>query len=324
MAIIPFAKFLEEHPCILGEGALIERLRRTDGLELDPFLVNGAFIYEAGKRAAQEAICRQYLDIGCEFDLPLLMSTPTWRASQERITAAGYAGMDLNGDNARYLVALRQSYGAYAEKIVICGLLSCRGDAYNPAEALAVQEAQAFHTWQAEKLATADVDFLLAATLPACSEAMGLALALAATGTPYFLSFVVRPEGTLLDGTPLKEAIAAIDAAATPQPLGYLVNCTHATFARAALLHAVNSSAYVRQRVMGLLANTAAIKPEDLNESSCLVEEEPETFGRSVAALHRELGLKILGGCCGTDDRHIRSLARHLVASAGKRSDMPE
>lgn len=310
---ISFAEFLDSTPCILGEGAVIERLRRNDSLELDAFLINSAFIYEDAKRAALETICRQYLDIGREFDLPVLISTPTWRASRERIKAAGYAGVDVNGDNIRFLDALRKRYGVYAEKVVICGLMSCRGDAYNPAEALAVDEAQAFHAWQAEKLADAGCDFLLAATLPAFSEATGMALALAATGKPYVLSFVARPEGTLLDGTPLKEAVAAIDAAVTPRPLAYLINCTHVTFARAALMHAVNSSSLVRQRIIGLLANTAALSPEDLNNSTRLVEEDPETFGKSVAALHRELGLKILGGCCGTDDRHIRSLAAQLA-----------
>jgi homocysteine S-methyltransferase len=79
-------------------------------------------------------------------------------------------------------------------------------------------------------------------------------------------------------------------------------------------MHGANSSALVRQRIIGLLANTAALSPEGLNDSTSLVEEEPETFGQSVAGLHRELGLKILGGCCGTDDRHIRSLAAQLAA----------
>lgn len=308
-----FAEFLESSPCILGEGAVIERLRRNVDLELDPFLVNSAFIYEDAKCAALETICRQYLDIGCSADLPLLLSTPTWRASRERIEAAGYAGIDVNGDNARFLAGLRSSYGEYAEKVVICGLMSCRGDAYDPAAALAVGEAQEFHAWQAERLADTAVDFMLAATLPALSEATGLALALAATCKPYLLSFVVRPEGTLLDGTPLKDAIAAIDAAVTPRPLAYMINCTHVTFARAALTHEVNSSPMVRHRMIGLLANTAALSPEDLNESACLVEEDPATFAQSVAALHEELGLKILGGCCGTDDRHIRALAALLA-----------
>ncbi len=309
-----FEKLLISSPFILGEGAVIERLRRNTDLELDPFLVNSAFIYDDVKRSLLETICRQYLDIGRELDVPLLMSTPTWRASQERIAAAGLSGIDVNGDNVRFLDTLRESYGGYAEKVVICGLMSCRGDAYKPAEALPVEEAQMYHTWQARKLADAGVDFMLAATLPACCEATGLALALAATGRPYIISFIVRPEGTLLDGTPLKDAIMAIDDTVTPQPLAYMINCSHASFARAALLHGSNSSSLVRQRVIGLLANTAALSPEELNESTSLVEEVPEVFGKHVAALHRELGLKILGGCCGTDERHIRSLGTQLVA----------
>lgn len=310
---IPLPKFLEGNVCILGEGAVIERLRRGE-LELDPYLVNAAFIYEPARRAALESICRQYLDIGCRFGLPLLLSTPTWRASRERIEAAGYTGTDVNGDNARFMKGLQRGYGTYADKVIVCGLMSCRGNAYNPGEALDVTEAREYHAWQAGKLAGTEVDFLLAATLPALSEATGLAFALAATGKPYLVSFVVRQEGTLLDGTPLKNAIAAIDAAVTPRPVAYLINCTHASFARSALTHESNSSALVRQRIIGLLANTAPLTPEELDESAALVEEAPEEFGACVAKLHSELGLKILGGCCGTDDRHITALAARLAA----------
>jgi len=308
-----FEKFLINSPFILGEGAVIERLRRNNDLELDPFLVNSAFIYDDVKRSLLETICRQYLDIGRTLDVPLLMSTPTWRASKERIAAAGLSGIDGNGDNVRFLDTLRESYGMYAKKIIICGLMSCRGDAYKPAEALAVEDAQMYHSWQARKLADAGVDFLFAATLPACSEATGLALSLAATGMPYIISFIIRPEGTLLDGTPLKDAITEIDATVTPRPFAYMFNCSHAPCAKAAPLHGTNSSSLVRQRVIGLLANTAAHSPEELNGSTSLVEEDPEVFGKHVAALHRELGLKILGGCCGTDDRHIRSLGTQLL-----------
>jgi len=113
---ITFAEYFASTHCILGEGAVIERLRRSD-LELDPYLVNSAFIYEDAKRAAMETICRQYLDIGREYGLPLLLSTPTWRASRERIAAAGYAGVDVNGDNFGFLDALRKSYGGYSRKL---------------------------------------------------------------------------------------------------------------------------------------------------------------------------------------------------------------
>lgn len=310
----PFPEFLTRFPAILGEGAVIERLRRDTEFELDPHIVNSAFVYEDEKRAALEKIYRQYLDIGRRHNLPVVLSTPTWRASRERIAAAGYEGKDLNGDNFRFLDAIRKSYGEYGKKVMICGLLSCRGNAYDKAESLTAAKAHEFHAWQAAKLAEANVDFLLAATLPALSEAIGLAQAMTDTGKPYIVSFVFRPEGTTLDGTPLKDAISAIDEAVRPEPLAFMANCTHASNFRAALRDETHSSPRVRERVIGLFANTAALKPEDLDNSEDLVSEAPDTFGRSVAALRGEFNMKVLGGCCGTDDRHIDHLAKRLVS----------
>jgi homocysteine S-methyltransferase len=311
-----FQEILRQSPCVLGEGAVIERLRRDGTIALDPHVVNSHLVYSEEGRAALTKICGGYLEIGRSFDLPLLISTPTWRASRERIAAAGLEWSDVNGDNFRFLNTLREGCGDYAAKVFICGLMSCCGDAYLPGDALPVAEAREFHSWQIARLAASGVDFIMASTLPALCEATGLAQALAASGIPYIISFVVRPEGTLLDGTPLREAVAAIDAATNPVPFCYLVNCTHHSVFRRALTHGANSSALVRSRVAGLLANTSALSPEELDNSETLVEEDPGVFGRSVASLREELGMKLLGGCCGTDDRHIRSLAENLTGKA--------
>ncbi len=308
-----FLPFFENAPRILGEGAVIERLRRETDFELDEHIVNSAFIYQAPQREALASIYRQYLDIGCQFDLPIMLSTTTWRASRERIALAGYADRDVNRDNFLFLDDLRRDYGAFAEKVAICGLMSCRGDAYDPSQALSAQEAKSFHTWQANQLAAAGVDFLMAATLPKLSEAIGLAEAQAATGLPYMISFVARPEGTLLDGTPFHVAIETIDAEVDPKPLAFLINCTHAAIFRSAMMHETNSSAHVRARICGLLANTAALSPEELDNSDQLVSEAPESFGTTVGDLHEEMGMKLLGGCCGTNNQHILYLAKRLV-----------
>jgi homocysteine S-methyltransferase len=308
-----FPDFLQRHPCILGEGAVIERLRRQPATALDPYLVNSAFVYDPAKRAAMAAIYRQYLEISRIHDLPLLMSTPTWRANAENIASAGCGGREVNADNVRLLQSLRAETGAHAAKVMIGGMIGCRGDAYRPEESLTAKEARVFHAWQADRLAATGVDFLLGITLPALSEASGLAAAMAAAGRPYVVSFVVRPAGTLLDGTPLKDAIAAIDSAVTPKPAAYLINCTHPDFARTALAHPVNSSSQVRQRIMGVLGNTAALSPEALDGQEKLIEADPEHFAAAMLGLRRDFGLKVLGGCCGTDDRHIRCLAGLLA-----------
>lgn len=309
MSIDPLNALLHAHRRILGEGAVIERLRRRPGLTLDPHLVNSAFVFDAERRALLAEIYRQYLEIGRTHDLPLLMTAPTWRANAERIAAAGYGGCEVNAENVRLLQELRQATGPYAAKVVIGGMIGCRGDAYRPEEALATAEARVFHAWQAGRLAAAGVDFLIAITQPALSEALGLAGAMAATGRPHLVSFVVRPTGTLLDGTPLHDAIAAIDAAVTPRPAGYLINCTHPAFARAALSHLVHASPPAQARVLGLLANTAALSPELLDQQPHLITADPAAFADELVAVGRELGLQVLGGCCGTDDRHIRCLA---------------
>ena len=154
--------------------------------------------------------------------------------------------------------------------------------------------------------------------LVGCRPVLVLCLAVFAWAAPASAVVYVKHDATgLQNGTSWANAYPqlqpAIDAAADPRPLAYLINCTHASIFRSALQHEVNSSRLVRERLVGLLANTAALSPEELDNSAGLVEEEPEAFGRSVAGLHGDLGMKILGGCCGTDDRHIRCLAKELA-----------
>ena len=124
---------------------------------------------------------------------------------------------------------------------------------------------------------------------------------------------MLRPQGALLDNIPLKEAIAAIDAKVHPKPIAYLANCTHASFFRSAASDQENASPLVRSRMIGLLANTAALEPEALDNSENLIAEDPDAFGRDMARLKEDFGLKILGGCCGTDERHIGALADRLI-----------
>jgi S-methylmethionine-dependent homocysteine/selenocysteine methylase len=312
--ILPsFPEFVRSAPCILGEGAVIERLRRDPKTPLDPFLVNSAFIYDPSTRAALERIHRGYIAIGRAHDLPMLLSASTWRANAENIDAAGLGHRAVNADNVRFLQELRAETGAYATRLMIAGLIGPRGNAYRAEEALTVEDARRFHARQSEELAAAKADVLFGITLPALTEALGMAGAMASTGCPYLLGFVVRPTGTLLDGTPLADALARIDDEVEPRPVGYLINCTHPGFARAALEQSAQSLPWMRERLLGLLGNTAALSPEELDGLESLVEEEPARFATAMMELRRDFGLRLLGGCCGTDDRHIRALAARLA-----------
>ncbi len=308
-----FLEVLVRAPAILTEGSVIERLRRDPAVELDPFVLHSAFIYDPLKRATLQAIYRQYLGIGHASRLPMLVLTPTWRANPERLMRAGLEGKDLNGDCARFLAQLRREYRGYARRVFIGGLMGCKGDAYRPQEALPRKEAVLFHRAQAEALGSAGVDFLIASTLPAMSEALGMSEAMAGLGLPYIMSFIVGPQGALLDGTPLHEAISSMDREISRPPAAYMVNCVHPSAFRTAFAHEAKRMPSLAVRLVGLQANTSAKSPQELENRPVLDTEEPEVFADAMLTLNRDLGIRVLGGCCGTDQRHIQLLAERWV-----------
>ena len=296
-------------PIILTEGAVIERLRRDPAVELDPYITNAGLIYDQDGKQAMSRIYRQYIDIASRYRLPMIVSAPTWRASSERINKSAYRGRKtIIKDCADFIKQILQDVSQSADCLYIAGLIACRGDSYDPREALSAEKAEAYHCLQVQELAEAGVDFILAATLPAVSEALGIAAAVSQCRTPYSLSFVIRSDGRILDGTPLQTAIEKIDTSVNPGPLFYQINCVHPTIFRAAIKQANVGLG----RLMGLQANTSLKSPEELDGLDYLDTSEPEEFAESMLALHKHFGLKIIGGCCGTDHRHIEEIAKRV------------
>jgi homocysteine S-methyltransferase len=302
---------------ILTEGAVIERLRRDPSVELDPDVLSAGLPFHPEGRAALARIHREYLDIAAATGLPMVIGPPTWRANPERVARSlGRSCEEVNREGTRLVQQVREEYGETSSRVYVCGLMTCRGDAYDPADALSAEEAEAFHGEQARALAAAGVDYLQPTTLPSAPEALGLARALAATGMPYVLSFILRPAGTLLDGTPLADAMARIDDTVVPPPLCYWVNCVHPDVFLKALRRPRNDTPALRRRLVGLQANTSRLTPEELDGREDLDTADPASFADAMLRLHRELGMRVLGGCCGTDARHIRLLADRLRSAA--------
>ncbi len=298
---------------ILAEGAVIERLRRNPAVRLDPEILHAGLVLKKSGRTALERIYREYFDIGRKHNLPIMTFTPTWRANPERMSKSGASTTDLNGECAQFLRRIRSEYGPYERQILVGGLIGCRGDAYDPKDALLADEAREFHKEQIGRLAAAGVEFLCAATLPAMSEAHGIAQAMASSGLPFIISFITTPGGTLLDETPLSEAVAVIDANVSPPPLAYMVNCVHPLNFRSGFERELRRTPSLSRRVIGLQANTSALSPRELDGRPVLDEEDPDRFASAMLALRVDFGLKILGGCCGTDGRHIEALAGNLA-----------
>ncbi len=137
-------------------------------------------------------------------------------------------------------------------------------------------------------------------------------VAMAQTGLPYLISFTIRENGCLIDGTPIHLAIRAIDAAVFPVPLGYMTNCVHPSILRRALSQPVNRTDLVRRRFCGIQANTSPLPYEQLDQAQELYTSSPQNLAGEMAALHREFGLRLFGGCRGTDGGHLRELVRQL------------
>lgn len=293
---------------ILMEGAIAERVKREFGIIPDDTVALASLVLTERGRAALKTIWGEYIKIAEKYGLPLLTATPTRRANRERLEKAGF-GKELLTENVRFLQSLCHDSGA---EIYIGGLMGCKGDAYTGEGALSDPEAYDFHRWQADALAAAGVNYLYAGIMPALPEAVAMARAMADTGLPYIISFTVLKTGTLIDKTPISAAIETIDAAAVPKPLGYMANCVHPNILHAALSSPMNETAAVRERFLGLQGNTAELDYEKLDGAENLLGDTPEKFAHDMLRVRDDFRLRLLGGCCGTDARHMELIAKGI------------
>jgi len=170
-----------------------------------------------------------------------------------------------------------------------------------------------FHEWEIERFARAGVDFFYAALLPNCDEAIGIAKAIERTKIPYIISFTIQADGCLIDGTTIHEAIERIDRAVKVKPAFYMTNCVHPTIVKEALSQPFNVTKTVKKRFLGIQANTSPLSYKELDNSPILRSSEPEEFAQAMKELHESHPMKLFGGCCGTDGRHMKEMARQLM-----------
>lgn len=301
-------------PVLLTDGAIETRLIYEFGLPTPDF---AAFVhlFTAEGRAALSAIYRGYLEVAAESGLPMQVGTPTWRAHPDALARQGFSAPgDLARINAAafaLLAGLRDELGL-AGRVLIAGVIGPRGDGYDPAGAPDAAEAAAYHAAQAGVLAWLGVDLLYAPTFASAAELEGVARACAAAGRPYVLAPVVDAAGMMPDGTPLAAAVARVDGQVSPGPEHFLLGCVHPDrvdeVARTGALPA-------HARMAGVKANAADLPPEALDRLDHLVGDTPDVFAAAMLGLRRH-GLRVLGGCCGTTDAHIRAIARGLRAEA--------
>lgn len=282
-----------------------ERLKREYGLFGDADVALASHVYGEASRAALTQLWSGYLSIAQKHNLPFLATTPTRRVNKQRLAASKYSE-SIFADN----VGLLKSICRGGEARAYAGaLIGCKGDAYRATDVLSQPDAQRFHSWTIERFAAAQVDFFFAGIMPALPEAAGMAKALSDVEIPYIISFMIRDNGRLIDGTPLHDAIAYIDDHTANQPLCYMTNCVHPDVLYKSLSFDCNHTQTVRTRFCGIQANTSPLPPEVLDNAQVLHTSGADDLAAAIARLRDRIDLKIIGGCCGTDDHYMQAIA---------------
>jgi S-methylmethionine-dependent homocysteine/selenocysteine methylase len=299
----------------LTDGGLETTLIFHEGIELPHFAAFPLLRTPEG-RATLRAYYERYLEIAEAQRRGFILESPTWRASAdwaERLDISRAELTDLNRDAIGLMQSLRDAYGSAVAPIVVSGCVGPRGDGYDPGEAMTAAEAEAYHAEQISAFVAAGADMICAITMTNTPEAIGIARAAQAHGIPAAISFTVETDGALPTGEPLGAAIEAVDAATDAAPAYYMVNCAHPTHFGPAL---VADAPWV-QRIAGLRANASKRSHQDLNDAPDLDAGDPEEFGREHAQLLGRHGhIRVLGGCCGADHRHVEAMSRACAALA--------
>jgi S-methylmethionine-dependent homocysteine/selenocysteine methylase len=289
----------------LTDGGIETTLIFHRGLDLPLFAAFGLLKDEEGREAIRRYY-EPYLELAGERGLGFVLETPTWRASPRWGGELGYSPEELDDVNRKaigLMEELRERYEAEGAPIVISGCIGPQDDGYNPSQTLTADEAQQYHSTQIGTFADTAADMVCALTLTYADEATGIARASREAGLPAAISFTLETDGRLPSGQELGEAIEQVDAeTADAAPAYYMINCAHPTHFDDAL----DARAQWARRIRGLRANASTKSHAELDEADELDDGDPEDLGRRYAALRDKLpNLNVLGGCCGTDDRHV-------------------
>ncbi|RII33728.1 homocysteine S-methyltransferase family protein [Clostridium chromiireducens] len=293
---------------IIMEGALGERLKREFNIMFDDNVAMAGLIYNADSRQALHSIFQEYLKIAEKYKLPFIATTPTRRANKDRVLQSEFTERIIE-DNVRFLQKIKSNAKV---NMFVGGLMGCKGDAYKGTDIVSVDEAQEFHLWQVKLFKEAGVDFLFAGIMPELSEAIGMAKAMETAELPYIISFMIRDDGKLIDGTTINDAILSIDNATIQKPICYMVNCVHPIILKKSLSYSFNKTRLVKERFHGIQANSSPLSPEELDNAIDLKISDSVSLANDMMDLYNYFIPKILGGCCGTDNTHMEEIAKRL------------
>jgi homocysteine S-methyltransferase len=308
-------------PQLSGEVFLTDSGLETDlifneGFDLPEF-ASFVLVDDAHGWSALEAYFRRHADIAVQHGCGVILEAPTWRASRDWGARIGYPVAELRRVNQSAVDLLSGVRGGYLDAagspVVVSGCIGPRADVYRPAERMGEDEAEDYHTEQIEILAATGADLVHAMTITYAAEAIGIARAAAGAGVPAVISFTTGTDGSLPDGMSLADAVAAVDAGTGAGPVYYGVNCAHPRHFEPAL-----PSGAAGARIRSVRANASRKSHAELDESPVLDAGDPVELAADYLRLRAQHpSISILGGCCGTDARHVQAIADAVLPVTG-------
>jgi homocysteine S-methyltransferase len=295
-----------EGDLFLTDGGIETTLIFHRGLELPAF---AAFVLLADEAGTDELrrYYAPYVELARDQGVGLVLESPTWRASPRWAAELGYDEEQLDRLNRKAIALMEELRGQSGVTAVISGCIGPHDDGYSPATKLSAAEARDYHTTQIDTFADTAADMVTAITMTYADEAIGIAQAAGDAGLPAVISFTLETDGRLPSGQALGEALMEVDDATDPAPAYYMINCAHPTHFEFVL----ETDAGWPARIGGLRANASSKSHAELDEADELDEGDPVELGARHAALRDRLpNLTVLGGCCGTDHRHVGEIIR--------------
>ncbi|WP_204114770.1 homocysteine S-methyltransferase family protein [Shimia biformata] len=250
--------------------------------------------------------CREQIELAREYGLGVILESPTWMANADRAAPLGFGAEDLRRLNRAAISLVAEARDRFGDApTVLSANIGPRQDAYAPASQMTVGDARDYHLPQMQSLAGTEVDVASGFTIAYAAEAAGISLAARDVGLPCVISFTVETDGRLPTGQPLAAAIAEVDAASDGYPAYYMINCAHPDHFGAVLGQDEELS-----RLKGLVANASRCSHAELDEAKTLDDGNPHELGQLLGRIKRDHpGITVLGGCCGTDLRHMTEIA---------------
>jgi len=308
------AKYRKNLPQLNGEkfltdGGLETILVFHEGLELPQFAAFALLKNDNGREQLYKYYST-YAAIARDHKVGFILESDTWRASSEWGKKLGYskeALVDINRKAIELLQDIRIEYENKKSKMVISGCIGSQGDGYNPTNMMSEEEAERYHTVQIETFSETQADLVSAFTMTNTAEVIGLTRAAKSAGMPVVISFTVETDGKLPSGQTLKEAIEKVDKETDNTPVYYMINCAHPTHFEGAL---ASGESWV-QRIRGIRANASTKSHAELDGAEELDDGNPVELGRQYKELTGRLHhINVLGGCCGTDHRHVKEICK--------------